>query len=1202
VGDYDLRVEDSHTPVTLPIAIHVAPGVVHDGWAVSREQIVPLNQALPLQVAELGVEDDTLFVRLDNVRSDARVHVVGTRFLPVYNPFGWMHSPASRNEAIAWSTVADSVYHAGREISDEARYILERRYAASFPGNMLRRPTLLLNPWEILESETVVGMGGAAPASYGKSGGHEARPGMLHLATWDRGQIDANPGEFPDLAYLPQPSILLANLRPDEAGVVRVPLADLGPGRLVHVLALDSESTIYKSLALEQKELVSRDVRLERALPSGDHVSERRTLQVVPADSSVVIEDVSTSEFELYDSLAAVFRLYATLDETDELDAWRFLLDWPSWSRSEKLEFYNDFASHEMHVFLHQKDPNFFKEIVLPYLENKSSKTFLDEWLLKRDLGAYLEPFAYSQLNVMERILLARRMPTQDLAVTRRIAEDLDLLPPGTALQHQLFEAALLGSALDARGASQGGVFEPVDDDTYGEGAAFDEEDLRSLGYLSDASGKAQRSLASDAAMRRPSRSLYRGPGATKSYVEDNYWHRRIWEQDAAFLTPTAFWLDFARAGDDKAFLSKHFALATRHVNEMLLALALLDLPFEASDHTTNGTWAFPGRLTITTASHALLVRRELRVAERDEAGRPLLVEQKVFRADERYRYEGNRRYESYVDGELLTHVVYGSQVVISNPTSQPRSLELLLQIPEGAIPVANGLKTAGLDISLPALGSVMREVFFYFPDVGDFPMYPGHVSSEGRFLASGEPRTLHVVSEPSTVDESSWDYVSQRGTLGDVLEYIAGSNPGRLDLDRIAWRMRDEAAFQKILEVLRERHIFSSSLWAYALLHADTKATEELLQMDSSFLAQCGPVLDSPLVTINPVQRRLYEHVEFAPLVNERIHTFGGERRILNAGFAAQYRSFLDITARRPQLGADDWLEVTYYLLLQDRVEEALAAFSRVPRHAVEARMQHDYAAAYLDFYTSEHALARGLAEPYRDYSVPHWRDRFLDVLSQLDEAGGAAVVVVDPDNLMQSQTALAAQEPSLEISVSDGRVALWHDNLDGCEIGYYSMDIEFLFSTSPFAQAEGDIFAFIRPNKSDSVAFDKGNQETVFELPSAFRNHNVLVEVRGGGLVRREVVFANSMLVQMMENYGQLKVTDVTDGRPLPEVYIKVYAQTRSGRTRFHKDGYTDLRGRFDYVSHSGEQLAPAEAYSVLVLSEEHGAAIREVNPPAR
>ena len=51
-----------------------------------------------------------------------------------------------------------------------------------------------------------------------------------------------------------------------------------------------------------------------------------------------------------------------------------------------------------------------------------------------------------------------------------------------------------------------------------------------------------------------------------------------------------------------------------------------------------------------------------------------------------------------------------------------------------------------------------------------------------------------------------------------------------------------------------------------------------------------------------------------------------------------------------------------------------------------------------------------------------------------------------------------------------------------------------------------------------------------------------------------------------------------------------------------RFHKDGYTDLRGRFDYVSLSDDPNRGANRYAVLVLDEQRGAVIREINPPAR
>jgi hypothetical protein len=49
-----------------------------------------------------------------------------------------------------------------------------------------------------------------------------------------------------------------------------------------------------------------------------------------------------------------------------------------------------------------------------------------------------------------------------------------------------------------------------------------------------------------------------------------------------------------------------------------------------------------------------------------------------------------------------------------------------------------------------------------------------------------------------------------------------------------------------------------------------------------------------------------------------------------------------------------------------------------------------------------------------------------------------------------------------------------------------------------------------------------------------------------------------------------------------------------------KFHKDGYTDLRGRFDYVSVNTPERQAIERFAVLVLSEDRGALIREAAPP--
>ena len=55
--------------------------------------------------------------------------------------------------------------------------------------------------------------------------------------------------------------------------------------------------------------------------------------------------------------------------------------------------------------------------------------------------------------------------------------------------------------------------------------------------------------------------------------------------------------------------------------------------------------------------------------------------------------------------------------------------------------------------------------------------------------------------------------------------------------------------------------------------------------------------------------------------------------------------------------------------------------------------------------------------------------------------------------------------------------------------------------------------------------------------------------------------------------------------------QVYVKAFSKKTSGKVNFYKDGYTDLRGRFDYASLNTDKLAEVENFALFVMSEELG-----------
>ncbi len=1214
-GDYELFL-----PATSQSsAVRVTAGGIATGWGVGRDRWLELSPRRPLELAPPRVEGEELVVELLGHTESTRVHLVSDRYLSPYDARRSLRLSRPGEVGVFAVHRAAALYESGRAISDEYRYVLERRFAQTFPGNMLARPGMLLHPWAVDARSDMIGLGGGTGGSFGeRSGGRRSR-GAGGAGTEQAVAAGLDPGTFGALDFLPGPSWILANLRPGDDGTLRIPLSTLGPGQHVQVLAVDRAGLASAELALSASAFEPRDLRLRGGIDPARHVIERRTIDVLAAGESARLANTTPEDVEIYDSLSDVYRLFRTRRPDEGLEAFAFLLGWPGLSDEERRDLYGEHACHELNLFLWRKDRAFFEAVVRPTLVHKVDRTFLDRWLLEEELDAYLEPWAFGQLNVMERALLAHRVPGLAESVPRRLEERVELDPTAPGERAEVFGEVLAGAALsleEYEGAFDmevtAGESAPAEGPATPGPAGRAREALKALGYtdgddqIGDAPStaalgdrelqdKSRVSLGLDARMRSQVRGLHVELKDTERHVESNYWRRTIAHQGPGMLPANEFWLDFARTGPGVPFLSEEFPLATGSLNEMLLALALLDVPFEGGEHELA---AGDGAVELTAATPLLLARKGQVDATVSEDAPRILVAQDLFRFAERHRVEDGRRVEAFVRGPLEAGVAYACRVVVTNPTETPHEFELTLQIPEGALPLQGGRATRGVPLSVGAYGTARFEYAFYFPQAGEFRHFPAHVAEDGALIAHAPAVPLVVLSERTGEDEGSWEFVSQLGSGEEVFETLERANLAALDLGRITWRMQDAAFFRRTLELLRERLVYHHGLWSYALHHGDARAAGEFLRHADGFVARCGAALASPLLEIDPVVRRSFERIEYAPLVNARAHAFAGRREITNVDVKRQYTRLLDVLAHRAALDDGDWMSVCTFLLLQDRVAAAREAFARVDPDALGARLQYDYTAAYLDFFTPDIVLARPIAEPYVDHPVPRWRDRFRAVLRHLDEAEGRSP---REGEAADAAEALVAGEPVLELAVEGEGIELRHGGLAACELRFYALDVEFLFSTSPFVGGQAADFAFVQPNLRQAVELTPDEGLTRVALPAEFARANVLVEARGGGIVRRQTRYANSLAVQMIEAHGQLKLTHAETGAPIPAAYVKVYS--RIGQTvSFRKDGYTDLRGRFDYVSVSGSPEAHIERLAVLVLSPEHGAVIREVAPPTR
>lgn len=263
-----------------------------------------------------------------------------------------------------------------------------------------------------------------------------------------------------------------------------------------------------------------------------------------------------------------------------------------------------------------------------------------------------------------------------------------------------------------------------------------------------------------------------------------------------------------------------------------------------------------------------------------------------------------------------------------------------------------------------------------------------------------------------------------------------------------------------------------------------------------------------------------------------------------------------------------------------------------------------------YLDFYIGypNFKKAREICEKYLDYPVLSWRNLFYEMANQLAEYDGEDLIddtLANQDKKLtekQKNLKSAKTEELLNAELQQDEMNVVHQNCNELTINYYLIDLEVLYSRNPFLLQGADDFGFILPNYSEKIVLELQSDLTkkVHRIPEHLRKSNVFVQIKSLSKTTTLTYFSTSLNVQIIEAYAQIKVTN-KDNKPLSKVYVKTFSKNKSGEISFYKDGYTDLRGRFDYASLNSDNLNTIDKFSIFIMSDDLGSLIKEASPPS-
>ena len=1220
-GDYRLTFRTEAVPTVNISVVRPGKGVGEGGVLAGAARAVTDTgspDALRIDSAEVA-RGGTLRVKVANARADARVHVFAARTMrdsrEGTSPFATLAQAREAAPMRVWKWGDPrSSYVSGRDLGDKLRYILDRRQEPGRIGNMLQLPSLVLSPWTTTETDTKeVNLGDG-------DGWAEAEP--PESAAMDR--IQRCGGGCGDLAgrmapyvcrdFLPDPMAVFPNLRPGKDGVVEVDLSKVAGMQEVEVVVTDGRAMDEVALVAPAAPFAPRDLRVRKGFDALASSGRRK-------------------------GYATIGDLYGLFDSMDvggggAFAEFRFLADWNRKDDAAKRELYGKYASHELDLFIYEKDRAFFDAVVAPNLKNKRRREFMDKWLLGEDVSGYAKPGRLQDLNALEQCLLARRVKSFAPVVARNLADWCEANPvdpdeddrrmaialnemesegeesceslgpaPQAALEISPEEAAasyeLASRRRDAAGAkAKVGSFNDTgwsSQATVVQSPVF----MRSIaGSRSPAAIMGSRAVGNSSAeqkrrevARRQNRQLWRPPERTKEWVESNWYRHRHAADTLPLAPPSRFWRDYAAAvaaGKEGDFRTVNVMDASTFADKVA-ALALTRLGFEAKDGEeilfARGGVEGGGEETVR-------VERHFFDAEKGEDG-------------------GQRQLDAAE--EFVRGKAYVVETIVMNP-SHKRRVRVVSQLPEGAFPLGGGLAAEDRTVEIDSYDIAhLPDQAFYFPlaEEGVGRAAPVVAVERGVRAGASAEFVCRVVAESSKRDTTSWSYVSQKASKGEVLEYLRTKNLAHVDLARAGWRFVDGDFAKKALAVLEARGVFCGELWLAGLEWRDAyderRVREALSRREARrrLAPSLGPVFKSKLVEIEPERDDVFEHREYWPIVNARAHAKGGAATIANKGLADAWRQFIDTLAAKGELSADDRLLAAVYLVAQSRIAEAEAQVAAAERGAssVVTRMQLDYLKAYLAFSRGDAAAGRALAEKWADAAATLlWRGRFREVVAQAKEIAGEG----RGGDAAASDVA-AAPSLAVKAEAKDGvpeGVVVTARNLAACTLKAYPVDVEIGFSKNPFGadDAVSGGMLGLKPAWTEDVALAEG-KETRVALPATLRKTNLVLVATGaeGRVEERLWLMPGALDVQAAKEYGHVRVRDAK-GRPVAGAYVKVYAKDASGaQTKFHKDGYTDMRGAFDYAGVSTDtEFRPAE-FALFVQSAD-GVKTLRVPAPSR
>ena len=178
--------------------------------------------------------------------------------------------------------------------------------------------------------------------------------------------------------------------------------------------------------------------------------------------------------------------------------------------------------------------------------------------------------------------------------------------------------------------------------------------------------------------------------------------------------------------------------------------------------------------------------------------------------------------------------------------------------------------------------------------------------------------------------------------------------------------------------------------------------------------------------------------------------------------------------------------------------------------------------------------------------------------------------------------------------------------DNIRNLTVKYYMINNEILFSRAPFVKDEAVQFSYVKPYFELVQPVSSETNITNIPFPEVLKGKNVVMEIKSDDIQLFKTHFSSQLKVMFNEKFGEFRVYNQVTMEPLSKVYVKVFSRghNASDKATFFRDGFTDIRGKFEYANASGKSLSDVGKFAIFISDDIYGngSCIKEADPPEK